>query len=274
MSKPWICSKTVIITGATGGIGKELTTLFIEKYGCTVIGVARNRERLSALEEKWQGSFTGVSCDASKMDEWLRLKGILDEKNISVDILINNAGILPEFKATTLTDLKECEGVMGINLFSAMYSFYALKDNVLKSKTPAIINVSSAAALSPLPGTALYSASKGGLRAYTLAMGKELGKKCYVGCVCPGFCDTEIFSAQSEAIPRPVLKLISTPPRKMAKKIVRGIIRRRRYMRIGVDAGLMDIIFRISPRMAMGLFSWVIKISGLKCFKKVFYKDN
>jgi len=168
---------------------------FIEKYGCTVIGVARNRERLSALEEKWQGSFTGVSCDASKMDEWLRLKGILDEKNISVDILINNAGILPEFKATTLTDLKECEGVMGINLFSAMYSFYALKDNVLKSKTPAIINVSSAAALSPLPGTALYSASKGGLRAYTLAMGKELGKKCYVGCVCPGFCDTEIFSA-------------------------------------------------------------------------------
>ena len=60
----------------------------------------------------------------------------------------------------------------------------------------------------------------------------------------------------------------------MAKKIMRGIISKRKYMRPGVDAHLMDIMFRISPKMAMGIFSWVIKISGLGCFKRVFYKED
>ena len=101
----WLDGKTVIITGASGGLGFAMAKLLIEKHGCTVIGVARNREKAEKAAAALGDMFSFRLFDVTDRTGWTSFARELDESGLVPDVLINNAGIMPAFaRAETCSD--------------------------------------------------------------------------------------------------------------------------------------------------------------------------
>lgn len=271
----WIDNKTVIITGASAGIGKGVTETLIKKHNCKVIGIARSQEKTEKFVEElgeYAKNFSYRLFDVSVKENWFEFAEYLKENDIHPDVLINNAGILPKFNKTQNYSIEEIERVMNINFYSAVYSIKALLPMILESSTPAIINVASSAALMALAGTSTYSASKAALKSFTESLREDLRGKCYVSVICPGFTKTDIFRNQDSntAKGEKMINAISTDCDKMVKMICNGIANKSELMIFGFDATFMKIFGRITPVQGGRLFSAVMKMSKLPLFDAVF----
>lgn len=274
MGQCWIDNKTVIITGASAGIGKGIAEQLIKKHNCKVIGIARSKEKTEKFVEElgeYAKNFSYKLFDVSSKDNWADFAEYLKENDIQPDVLINNAGILPKFNKTQNYSIEEIESVMNINFYSAVYSINALLPMILKSSTPAVINVASSAALMSLAGTSTYSASKGALKSFTESLREDLRGKCYVTVICPGFTKTDIFRNQENTGKgEKAINAISTDCDKMVNMIVNGIENKKELMIFGFDAQFMKIFGRITPVTGGRLFSAVMKASKLPLFDNVF----
>lgn len=275
MDKLWMNNKTVIITGASGGMGKGVAEKLIKEHGCTVIGIARSEEKMQKVVEElgeYADKFSYQLFDVSKEENWLTFVDYLKENKIHPDILINNAGILPKFDKFQNYSVEYIENAMNINFYSAVYSIHALLPLLLESPAPAIINIDSSAALMTLAGTSVYSASKAALKALSEALREELRGKCYVGIVCPGFTKTDIFRNQesSDDKAQKALNMVSTSCERMVKMIMRDIKSKRPLGVHGFDAAFMNYFGRIMPVQGGRLFSNVMKLSKLPLFDPVF----
>lgn len=273
----WFDYKTVILTGASSGIGKGLALKLIKEHGCKIIGIARNEEKLKEVKTElgYLGEkFTYYSLDVSKKENWDFLAKDLEEKNIKVDILINNAGVLPKFDRFLNYTNEEVHKAMEINFFSAVYSMNALMPLILCSKSAAVINIASSAALCSLAGTSVYSASKAALKSFTDAVREEYRGKCYVGLFCPGFTKTNIFrnQTQSSSKAEKAMDFISTDCDKMVNMIIESMWNKKANRVLGADAKLMNEGNKLMGAKFSFLSSQVMKLSGLSIFKDVFNK--
>ncbi|MCR4594547.1 MAG: SDR family oxidoreductase, partial [Clostridiales bacterium] len=245
MDTKWINGKTVIVTGASGGMGKGIAESLIKDHGCTVIGIARSEEKMKKVVEDlgpFADKFSYQLFDVSLEKNWLDFIEYLNDNDIRPDVLINNAGILPKFDRFQNYSIEYIEKAMNINFYSAVYSIHALLPILLKSPSPAIINVDSSAALMTLAGTSVYSASKAALKSLTEALREELRGKCYVGIICPGFTKTDIFrdQASSDDKGQKALNMVSTSCDRMVKMIMTDIKLRRPLGVHGFDAAFMN----------------------------------
>ncbi len=275
MDTNWMNNKTVIVTGASGGMGKGVAEDFIKEHGCTVIGIARSEEKMKKVVEElgdYADKFSYKLFDVSVEQNWLDFVDYLKENDIKPDILINNAGILPKFDRFQNYSIEYIEKAMNINFYSAVYSIHALLPMLLESPAPAIINVDSSAALMTLAGTSVYSASKAALKSLSEALREELRGKCYVGIVCPGFTKTDIFRDQSKTDDKgaKMLNMVSTSCDRMVKMIMNDIKRKRPLGVHGFDAAFMNYFGRLMPVQGGRLFSAVMKASKLPLFDPVF----
>ena len=275
MDKNWLDNKTVIVTGASSGMGKGITEKLIKEHGCKVLGVARSEKKMEALVAElgeYASQFSYQLFDVSVRENWENYVAYLNENGIKPDVLINNAGILPKFDRFEHYSVEDIEKAMNINFYSAVYSMHALLPLLLESSSPAIINIDSSAALMSLAGTSVYSASKAALKALTESMREEMRGRCYIGIVCPGFTKTDIFRNQgsSDEKAQKMLNMVSTSCERMVKLIMNGIGRQRSLMVFGPDAGLMNYFGRLMPVTGGRLFSAVMKASKLPLFDGVF----
>lgn len=275
MDKNWMNGKTVIVTGASSGMGKGIAEALIKDHGCTVIGIARSEEKMKKVIEdlgSYANQFSYQLFDVSVEKNWADFVTYLDENGIQPDILVNNAGILPKFNKFQNYTVEEIERAMNINFYAAVYSTHALLPVILRSPTPGIINIDSSAALMSLAGTSVYSASKAALKSLTESLREELRGKCYVGIVCPGFTKTDIFRDQdsSDAKGQKMLNAVSTSCGKMVRLIMNDIETKRPLGVHGFDAAFMNYFGRIMPVLGGRLFSNVMKISKLPLFDPVF----
>lgn len=278
MDKNWLQNKTVIVTGASSGMGKGITERLIKEHGCTVLGVARSQQKMEALVAdlgEYADKFSYRLFDVSSRENWEEYLEYLNENNIKPDVLINNAGILPKFDRFQHYSIEEIEKAMNINFYSAVYSMHTLLPLLLQSPSPAIINVDSSAALMSLAGTSVYSASKAALKSMTESLREELRGKCYVGIICPGFTKTDIFRNQGTADDKAqkLLNMVSTSCDRMVNLIMNGITKKHELMVFGPDAAFMNYFGRLLPVQGGRLFSAVMKASKLPMFDGIFKDD-
>lgn len=288
MSKCWLNNKNIVITGASSGIGRALAEKLIRENDCHIIGVGRNEEKMLTFKSslgELQDHFDYQLFDVSSEENWRDFATYLKDKNI--DILINNAGMLPPFSSfdnlikfekekhkVDKNNINICESIhniMNTNFMSIVYSCTYLMPIIEKSASPAIINVSSSAGLCPLAGISMYSASKGAVKNFTECLALE--KKYYVGLVCPGFTKTDIFRNQRNSSDSRLINLISTDLDKMVKKIYKGVCKKKKRMVLGFDAKLMDKLYRHFPRLSLKIFNSVLRKAHISLFDDV-YENN
>lgn len=273
----WLNSKTVVVTGASGGMGAGIAATLIKKHGCTVIGVARSEAKMLKFVEElgpeYANQFSYKLFDVSVKENWESFAQELKENGTKIDILINNAGILPKFKRFDRYSYEEIERAMNINFYSCIYSTKTLLPMLLESPTPGVINIDSSAALMTLAGTSMYSASKAALKGFTEALRVEFAGKMYVSLVCPGFTKTDIFrdqGSESNDKGQKIMDMISTNCDLMVKMIMRGIEFKAPMQVHGIDAHAMSIFNRLMPVYGSKLFSSVMRMANVDIFKEVF----
>ncbi len=275
MGNCWLDGKTCIVTGASGGIGAGIAATLIKKHGCTVIGIARNESKMlkfiDELGEEYAKNFSYKLFDVSKNENWENFSAELKENGTEIDILINNAGILPKFKRFDRYDESEIENAININFYSCIYSIKALLPTLVE-RHGAIINIDSSAALMSLAGTSMYSASKAALKGFTEALREDFRGKLFVGLVCPGFTKTDIMRDQTNegGKGQKVIDMISTDCDKMVKMIMFGIETKQQLQVHGLDAHAMSIFGKLLPVNGSRLFSAVMKAADIDLFKDVF----
>jgi len=274
MKKNWLNNTTVIISGASGGLGFAVAKLLIEKYNCKIIGIARNEKKiLSAMEtlgEK-KSNFSYKLFDVSVRENWTTFKDYLNDNDIKPDVLINNAGFMLPFKKFEKCSDDEIDEIIKTDFASVVIATKALLPLLKSSSTPAVINVSSAAGLCAVAGEAMYCASKFAVRGFTETLQQDYKKQVYVGGVYPGFIKTDILSRQvKDAKNDKLIGKFMMPLDKSAKKIVKGIAKRKKRIIFGYQARFMSFFGRIFPKMTPSLITKVFKASGLELFNDVF----
>ena len=191
-------NKKILITGATGGIGKALVKKFVS-LGGTVLGTGTKSEKLDSLKK----DHPTIKIKKFNISEHLAIEEFIDESASELgglDILVNNAGVNVDNLSLRMKD-EEWKKVIDINLTSTfLLSKYAIK-SMLKNKFGRIINITSIVGHTGNLGQANYSASKAGIVGMSKSLAIEYAKKnITVNCVSPGFIQSKMTDNIVESI--------------------------------------------------------------------------
>ena len=264
--------KTVVLTGASSGIGRALCRRLVQKHACRVIGVARNEERCAALREELGEAFSFFLFDVSDESAWQDFALRLQERNTVPDVLINNAGMLPPFCRFDKTDPALFSQTVRTDFLSVVYGCRALLPLLKKSPAPLLCNIASSAALCPLPGVTAYAASKAAVKSFTEALAAEYpADKLRVCLILPGFTMTDIFRGQKSEIGKSrLITMAAMPCEKMADKIERALKKGKKRKVFGIDAKGMALLYALLPAHAARICGGVMRRGAAALFEDVF----
>jgi len=174
-------NETAIVTGSTSGIGKKIAELFL-KEGCKVVICSRNETNVNRtvteFKKRFGDSVIGIPCDVSDPDAVKNLVDKTIEAFGSIRILVANAGVnLTYGPFQYLAPDKvysDAKTIIGINLIGAINSISAVLPQMIKQEYGRIITLSGGGADRPMEHMTIYSASKGGVVAFSQCLAKEL----------------------------------------------------------------------------------------------------
>jgi len=180
---------TVLITGASSGLGSEFARLCAAD-GKNLVLIARSADALGVLAEdlrKAHGITVEVLAhDLTEPDAVQHIVAGLAARNIEVDELINNAGV-GKLSPFAETDERDLRGMLDLNVSALTMLTRALLPKMIARKRGRILNVASTASFQPGPLMAVYYATKAYVLHWSLALGNELnGSGITVTCLCPG----------------------------------------------------------------------------------------
>ncbi len=181
--------KTVIVTGAGSGIGKS-TALRLDAEGAKLLVIDINEEELGTTHSMLKNqSSTSHIINIASLNETKKFFKDFQETNKQLDALINVAGIL-RFDNSHEVEIENWNKILEINLTGTFFMCRYALPLLLESKG-AIVNVSSSAAIGAHAWTAAYSASKGGISAFSKTLAVEYGMRgLNINCVCPASIQT------------------------------------------------------------------------------------
>lgn len=184
--------QTVLITGASRGIGAAIARLSAKKGYHTVITCSESKSELLTIKKELEtayGSFcTAKVCDAGDFEAMQKLFTEIP----APDILINNAGIA-YFGLLSEMSVTDWQHVMNTNLNSCFYSCKLAIPSMVQKKAGRILNISSVWGHAGSSMETAYCASKGGVNAFTKALAKELApSNIQVNALSPGLIDTKM----------------------------------------------------------------------------------
>ncbi len=183
--------KVAIITGAARGIGAAFAIGFAKEGAKVVVGDIRDGQNTVTAIEKAGGEALYVQTDVTKQDQCNALAKAAADRFGSVDILINNAGILVTIKPFMEVTSEEWMRIMEINTLGPFHCVKAVFP-FMKNKGGKIVNLSSGTIFEGAPGLPHYVASKGAIMAFTRALARELGDYAInVNAIAPGFTHSE-----------------------------------------------------------------------------------
>jgi serine 3-dehydrogenase len=182
--------KTLLITGATAGIGEAAARRFVAG-GWKVVGTGRRRDRLDALAAELGEAFHPLVLDMRQPDRFEAALDGLPGPVRGIDLLINNAGLASPMSPLQAADQAPLDTVIETNVGGLVALTRALLPTLVERKG-AIINLSSVAATYPYPGGAVYAGSKAFVRQFGLGLRCDLaGTGVRVTSIEPGMVETE-----------------------------------------------------------------------------------
>ncbi len=255
-----ISGNVFVVTGAGNGIGRQVA-LRLLAGGARVAGVDLNEAGLaetSALAGAGDRftehvvNITDREATAALPDEVIAAHG-------QVDGILNIAGVIQKFVPVIELPFSEVEKVMNVNFWGVMNVVKAFLPVLVQRPAAAILNVSSMGALAPVPGQAVYGASKAAVTLLTQALYAELiDTNVAVTVVFPGAIGTDIAANSGVTIAGATDRAAAaktTTPEKAAEVIVDALRTGRFRATIGSDAAGLDKLARLSPKRATRLIA-------------------
>ena len=188
--------RVAVITGASSGLGKQMSRAFAEQ-GADLVLMARRVERLEELKNELVAKgvrVLPVKCDVTNVDEIAEAARLTEETYGKVDILVNCAGSAKNAGVLDMTD-EEWDFTIKTDMDSVFYVTRAFGNIMKKNHYGRIINIASMYGMvgNMAMGTIAYHTSKGGVINFTRAAASELAKEgITVNAICPGYFDTEL----------------------------------------------------------------------------------
>ena len=255
--------KTVFLTGAASGIGRELV-LHLASIGSNLLLVDRDQEGLSDVAE--QAATQGVQvhsycCDLTNREAVERTVTTAIGEAEAIDVLINNAGVAWYGSTHEMTQA-QWDWLMSINLLAPIQITQMLLPHLLERPDAHIVNMCSIAGLVAGGRFTAYHTSKFGLVGFTESLRAEYGRAGIgVTAICPGPVSTELYRSAnkrqtSKAMPQPPA-IVCTTPQRVASLTVKAIQRNRRSVLITPMAHGLFQIKRFLPGLldAVSTFS-------------------
>jgi len=194
----YFTERTVLITGASAGIGYEFARQLAPVVS-TMVLVARRNDRLEALKSELEVinpelELFSRPLDLRDKDELERFCDWLDQSDLAIDLLINNAG-LGDHGLFVESEWERVNSMLQVNVYALTYLTFRVLPAMRKARCGAILNVSSIASLLPLPNSAVYAATKAYVTSFSEAVRAELrSSNISVTALCPGPVSTEFLS--------------------------------------------------------------------------------
>lgn len=197
--------KKALVTGSSRGIGRKIAEVFLSN-GCEVWGMctkeSSGKAELEKIAQDHGTKFHEFYADAGNAEILTSaVKNALAESG-GFDVLVNNAGITRDTLSFRMKK-EDWDSVIAVNLTSAFLVCQIVSNDMIHKKSGSIINMASIVGIHGGAGQVNYSASKGGLIAFSKSLAKETGSRgVRVNCIAPGFIETDMTGAVKEEIRR------------------------------------------------------------------------
>ena len=245
--------ETVLVTGASSGIGLELAKCFAAD-GCRLVLVARKGSVLETLATELRKAHKiqaqVITADLSQPESPARLLAHLYSAGLKVDVLVNNAGFGAQGKFVELPLARQLE-MLQVNITTLTHLTGLLLPGMVERRRGGILSVASTAAFQPGPGMAIYYATKAYVLSFTEALAEELaGTGLTVTAVCPGPTTTN-FGAAANMRTLGLVKKVSMSARAVAVLGHRAYRQRRVVAITGLRNQIPAFLTRLFPRAAV-----------------------
>ncbi len=256
--------KTIVITGASSGIGEAMARVYAAQGARVVLG-ARNAQRLEELAAEIRTAGGQAAWCAVDVTDAEQCKALIDTAVATfggIDVLICNAGISMRALFDDV-DLAVLRQLMDVNFWGTVNCCkYALP--YVQASHGSIVGISSVAGLHGLPGRTGYSASKYAMTGFLETLRIEnLKKGLHVMVACPGFTASNVrFAAltadgsQQGETPRNEAKMMT--PEEVARIVARGIRRRKRLCLMEIEGRATHFVKKFAPAFLDRMFYWVM----------------
>jgi len=183
-----LCGKNCLITGATGGLGKEIAKEFA-KNGCNLFLTGRNNDKLNSLKNELENDQIKIDFEDADLSDDSEIQKLIEKvKNtfVNIDILVNCAGVFPVklLSDSTIEDFEKC---FGVNVKAAFVLCKEFSQGMISKKWGRIINIASSSAYAGFKNTSIYCSSKHALLGLSRSLHSELKEhNVRTFCVSPG----------------------------------------------------------------------------------------
>lgn len=258
-----------LITGASGGIGRELAKIFAEN-GNHVILVARNEKKLGELRDEIRKSYgvraEVITGDLSDEETVKRIYQTTKENGWEVDTLVNNVGF-GDHNCFFDTSWERQKNMLDINISALVYMTYLFGNDMREREYGRILNLSSMASLCAGPYMALYYASKVFVRSFSEALTEELAPfHIAVTALCPGPVSTG-FEKNADLGGSKMFRVLKVADAaSVASAGYRGLVKGKAIVYYGMNTKFLNIVSRIFSRKQIRRIA--MRINGVK------YKGN
>ncbi|WP_042350120.1 SDR family NAD(P)-dependent oxidoreductase [Bacillus massiliigorillae] len=246
-------NKTVVVTGASSGLGKEIA-IQSAKSGANVVLIARSMNRLKELEQTLVNQF-GVKVysfqlDVSDASELERVFTDIVHKVGNIDVLVNNAGF-GIFEEAREMDLEETKRMLDVNVFGLMASTRMAIDTMIERQSGHIINIASQAGKVATPKSSVYAATKHAVLGFSNALRLELAEHhVFVTTVNPGPIETNFFeTADTSGTYVKNVKKYMLRPEEVAAKVVSCMLTNKREINLPGWMNAGAVFYAVFPRM-------------------------